>query len=149
MAGGLNSPVLNGLTDATLLTGTDIGAKINSFGSNGTLWIPDGIYDFSTPIFITLSSGNHLHIYCSSRDTFLNFTGSGDAIYVNGGMLLNAQFQIDNCQRLGNSSATNAIHLFDTQNTKITNVLIGTFPGGADLRSRITSWIVYRERYKQ
>ncbi len=126
----VTTPVLNGVTDAAQLPGADIGAKINSFGPNGTLFIPDGTYNFSTPISITLQGGDYLHIICSSRATILNYTGTGDAIYQttpagNG----NTQLEIDNCTLIGTSAATNGIHFFYAQNPLLINNSISGFPG--------------------
>jgi hypothetical protein len=136
-SGNINTPgsvtagSVNGLTNAATLTGSDIGAQINGFGPIGALWIPEGTYNFSTPISITQAAGNNLHITCASRNSILNFTGSGDAIFVNGGQSPTAQFDIENCQLTGTGSATHGIHLFDTQNSRLTNLSISGFSAGA------------------
>jgi len=132
MLGPLNSAGFNGLVNAAVLTGSDIGAKINSFGPTGTLWIPEGTYSFSTPISITLTNTNNLHIICASHNTILNYTGTGDAVYVNG-QLANGQFHMENCQLNGNSGATNGVHLFDTANARLTNMVVSGFTLGSGI----------------
>ncbi len=131
-SGATNVP---GVVNAALLPGTDIGAKINAFATansaSGHLYIPLGVYRFSTPISITQATAQHLEIECQNRGTTLAFNGRGDAIYVTSGTNVNATLRISNCTIDGGGAAAgaNGVHAYDYQNLFMDNDVIQNFPG--------------------
>jgi hypothetical protein len=115
--------------------GNDMGAWINSyvaaFGPVGRIVIPQGTYAFSTPITITQGANQSLTVECTSRAAILKYTGSGQAISLNGIGDPSSEVQINNCTLSGDNaqSGTNGIvaHLF--QNFHLTNDRIQNFQG--------------------
>jgi len=112
-------------------TAQDLGAQINAFGPAGTFSITNGTYTVTTPISITQSGSQTLHIVCSSRQAVLNFSVTGNAISINGSRSPTAQVSIENCTLNGSSSAGDAIYAYDSQNLRLTNNSISGFTSGA------------------
>jgi hypothetical protein len=135
----VTAETVNGVVNVNLLSGTDIGAQINSFlasGSSSTLLIPDGIYNFSTPVSGSLASAKNLHIMCASRAAILNFTGtSGDAFYFKGATALNNNLLVENCtlNYTGGGSSVNGLHLQAFAGARFRNNSISNFSGSSVL----------------
>jgi hypothetical protein len=126
---------ISGAINVLNCPGGDLGAQINqciqTYGARGAFFIPDGTYDFSTPIVISQTGGNQesLSLTCSSRATVLNYTGSGPAITISSNFL-EQQVAIYNCSLYGTKAASGAtgIFLHDTQNALLYNLFIASFP---------------------
>jgi hypothetical protein len=118
-------------------SGSDIGAWINAaaalLGDSGTIFIQDGNYIQTTPISISQTQNKTLTLMCGSRAAVLNYTGRGEAVYITSGSVptpaSNSQVSIENCTFNGSGAAagTDGIHLFDAQNTHLTNVYVFGF----------------------
>ena len=135
--GGSFSPgVLNGVTNATELPGSDIGAQVNAYvtqnGPVGTLFIPSGTYTYSTPIDIQVSGTEAtLSIVCSDKGVTLDYTGSGAAFTVddvNGATAM--KMSIKDCSFVGSSAAagTDGIVMHTTGPATFEGVSVKGFP---------------------
>lgn len=86
----LTAKTFNGIRNANLFAGADIGAKINAAyadlpSTGGTIVVPPGSYTFSTPISITTADKPAI-IECSGgMTTILNYTGTGTSTTFNYG----------------------------------------------------------------
>src|SRR5579862_4257747 len=67
-------------------SGSDIGAWTNAaiayLGASGTIYIPDGQYNYATTIRVSQAQFKALTIQCGSRSAILNYTGNDSALYV-------------------------------------------------------------------
>lgn len=115
-------------------TGSDIGAKIDyclqTYGAQGTYFIPDGTYTFSTPILITQSGNQRMTLQCSGRGTRLNYVGSGAAIVVSSTSFLQS-VTLANCSLDGSGATAGAVGVYAhiTQNLTLSNMYISNFSG--------------------
>jgi hypothetical protein len=107
---------------ATLGTGSDIGAKVNSIFANagyfatnkypkpasGTVQIPFGTYTQTTPIVIPIIANSVTTLQCDPG-TVLNFTGKGNAISAIFSLTTaNVMIRITGCEINGSNAATGA-----------------------------------------
>ena len=124
----------DGIIDPRGFAGADIGAKVNAAiaampVSGGTVRIPAGSYSFSTTMKLT-RPGQHLA--CDAGAT-LHYTGSGDAIFVNGRLGAGLELEIDGdggCQLTGTAAAQNGVHLVPGNTFTIRGMRISGFAKG-------------------
>lgn len=125
--GVLNAAMCGTASPPTWCSGNDIGAWIQAaiaeLGGAGTIFIPDGSYNYSSTISISQNQQQGLTILCGSRNAKLNYTGNTNAIYITSNQNSAAQVNIENCSLYGTSagSSANGIYLYDAQNTHLTN----------------------------
>ena len=134
MAGPLNVPILQGSVNASLQIGSDIGAKINAgFSLSSTVYVPSGIYSFSTTISIPTVSNGHYKLQCEPG-TVLDYTGSGNAITTIplASQTMGEDNIIDGCTLNGVSSTGNAngIVLQAMSVAELTNISVENFTSG-------------------
>lgn len=125
----------NGSVNASLFAGSDIGGKVTAAFSTCSdavpchVFIPPGVYTYSTPILIPKRShGNQLTI---DRDAFLTYTGTGDAIGTLaltgniGGTMIDGGGVI-----VGTAAANSGIHIRAGQAFTIKDVDLRNFSSG-------------------
>jgi hypothetical protein len=104
-----------------------MGAWINSaivhLGADGTIFIPDGRYNFSTTIHVSQAQFQSLTIRCGSRSAVLNYTGRKSALYVTSNLNSAAQVSVENCSFWGTSAgkSANGFSLYDAWNFRSSN----------------------------
>jgi hypothetical protein len=158
---------VNGIVNAATMTGADIGAKINaamtSLPNGGTVYIPAGTYNFATTIqcpitgagsnaFIITGAGSSMAAdHGPNANTWLNYTGSGDAI--NQVVTVFANQNQSGCQlrdfTLDGGAATGSpvgFHFGGVEHASTWNVTISRFAGiGIEIENGPTN--EWTERY--
>jgi hypothetical protein len=137
-SGTVAAGAVNGVVNAALQTGADIGAKINTsvagLPSGGTVSVPLGTYVFTTQAAFALTASNEKYALVCDPGTVLNWQGSGSAILATGNAILqDLGFTVTNCVIDGTSSTSgsNGIELRGFYGSNLTNVTTKNFPGGA------------------
>ena len=128
----VTAQIVNGIRNAALYSGSDIGAQINNaMGSGGTVMIPDGTYSFSTTISVVTPTVSGLTVDCGSNHTTLNYTGSGDAVYVSStsGPSPSALIVFRNCTFNGSgaTSTANGVHVQNASGVVLENCIVENF----------------------
>lgn len=133
--GTATAGVLNGVVNANLQAGSDIGAKVNASlllcGYQCTVYIPAGSYSYSTTMSIPLNQFGGFSLLLDSG-AILSYTGTGDAIQfpVAGAGPTEGACRISGGALFGNASAKSGIHLLPTNTCFISNVTIASFSAG-------------------
>lgn len=106
-------PLPNGVLTVSTTSGIDLGTQANALwatcGNSCTVFVPTGIWSYSQTIQMT-APGQSL-VCEGSGQTFLNYTGSGDAIYwqMNPFSIKKAG-TLKGCSIVGTSAAQNCVH---------------------------------------
>jgi len=141
-----NQPRARSQLIATNFPGSDIGAQINAaFAScpgGCSVFVPNGVYLYSTTIRIPIGalqgSGT---LVCDSPSTMLRYTGSGDAVAALGFGENESGLTIRDCTFDGSlaQAGANGLHLRFFSSGTIENIRIYDFPGNGVLNEGVNS----------
>lgn len=141
-----SQPRARGQLLATNFPGSDIGAQINAaFAScpgGCSVFVPNGVYKYSTTINIPIGAGQGSGtLVCDSPSTTLRYTGSGDAIAALGTGQNEAGLTIRDCTLDGSlaQSGANGLHLRFFGSGLIENIRIFDFPANGVLNEGVNS----------
>jgi hypothetical protein len=133
----ISAPSVNGIVNAAALPGSDIGAKISRYlaaqASSATVFIPPGIYSFSTTISIPVVAQQTFMVNCLPNSVILKYTGSGDAVYsVIGTSTQNVMSGVTGCTIDGSASRgyANGVHIKGFYGAHFDDVEVRNFMNG-------------------
>jgi hypothetical protein len=130
--------LVNGMINATLVPGRgngDIGDRISAamaLRPGGSILVPDGTYTFSTSIEPPTNIGTGVTVNCGSTNTVLQYTGSGDAIYIHNPQAIGTSIVFRNCTIVGTKASglsANGVHIQSSQGVAFFDCVIRGFKG--------------------
>jgi hypothetical protein len=131
-------PLVNGMINASQVPGRgngDIGDRISAamaLRPGGSILVPDGTYTFSTSIEPPANAGSGVTVNCGSTNTVLQYTGSGDAIYIHNPQALGTGIVFRNCTIDGSKASgasANGVHIRSAQGVSFFDCVIKGFKG--------------------
>jgi hypothetical protein len=137
-AQAMNVEFVNGVINASLVPGQgngDIGDHLNAamaLQPGGTVMVPNGTYSFSTTIEPPTNIGTGVTVDCGSTNTVLQYTGSGDAIFIRNQQNIGTPLTFRNCTIIATKEsgpAANGIHIQASLGVSFYDCVVKNFKG--------------------